>query len=204
MHYDILHELCANLSATGKYALTTNLSFQPAWLSIPNQTSGSQSSLSTTMQLAVSDKGDVQEEGVGKYVPTGSKLITASKDCENFKGQWVREEIVCLDSQSRKLAYDQGKRKRGGAKRMGQDIEEKGSEGEEEEEEEEEEESLHTPKKVRRERNTTGRAITQALDRLGTTAQTIQRPARELAVERVQQDYCLSFTANELVKAFFV
>ena len=63
---------------------------------------------------------------------------------------------------------------------------------------------LPVEKRKRAERKTSGRAIAQALDRLGATAQTIQRTKVELAIERLQQDYASVFTIDELVKGFEV
>lgn len=80
---------------------------------------------------------------------------------------------------------------------------------EKEDEEEEEEESYGRGKKgegsqggVRRERKGAGKAIAAALDRIGTTAQSIQRSKTELAIEKLQDEYGLVLSIEDLVKAF--
>jgi len=66
------------------------------------------------------------------------------------------------------------------------------------------EEELQVGKKVKAEWKTAGAAIAQALDRLGATAQTIHQPKTAIAVERLQKDYELRFSIDEMVKGFCV
>ncbi|RPA93802.1 hypothetical protein L873DRAFT_1793392 [Choiromyces venosus 120613-1] len=143
----------------------------------------------------------MQEEGGNKYIHIrgiGGEEVVGSQSVGGAAGE---VSIVGLDTESREKVSGQIKRARGGGgKRLRQDKLEMGSD----EEENGEEEDLHTSKKVWREQNTTGHAIAQALDRLGTTAQTIQRSKIELTIERLQQDYSSSLTTNELVQAFLV
>ncbi|PUU83587.1 hypothetical protein B9Z19DRAFT_1118939 [Tuber borchii] len=53
---------------------------------------------------------------------------------------------------------------------------------------------------IRREQKSAGMAIAQALDRIGTTAQSIQQSKTELAIEKLQAEYGSTLSAEDMVK----
>lgn len=199
LHYDLLHELCANISATGEYALTSNFFSQSDTQFPTSQPTQSQTSIPpTTTQAKESDQttktppeacaamgehrgGGKTLQGVGERETGGSGEIVG----------WEEREVVIGegDGEGGCSRQKRGKRNALAAESGG---------------EEEEEECRPVVKKSRPERKTTGRAIAQGLDRLSATAQTIQRSKVELAIERLQEDYASIFTIDELVKAFVV
>ncbi|KAG0634712.1 hypothetical protein HOY80DRAFT_1004924 [Tuber brumale] len=199
VNYEILHELCANISATGEYALTSNLSSQTESQFPPTQQAHSQPSRLPATLLAKSNSpytqaaletSVVSRDGSGKgYLPQEEREESGESGMEDGEGREVTvDESTELGGSGRK-------------KRERRDALAPGSGGEEEEEE-----RIPVSKKSRPERKTrtTGHAIAQALDRLSATAQTIQRSKVELAVEWLQEDYESIFTIDQFVKALVV
>ena len=118
---------------------------------------------------------------------------------DEAKGQEMGKKEVIRKRKIKGEAKEGGKRQKRYA----------GSGREKEEEEEEEEDSYGQGKKgegsqggVRRERKGAGKAIAAALDRIGTTAQSFQRSKTELAIEKLQDEYGLVLSIEDLVKAF--
>ena len=209
-NYQILHELCANLSATGEFALSTNLTF---YSNFASESQASQSSLSQA------PKGQP-----GALFPSQPISINPT-DVETSYGDSIRRDTEQAYGESKEEeerdegGLGQGSNcKRGGIKikqevvgvreqaekTTKRDIEEVEAGRESEEEAEEEKTRLPVKKKAKVERKTAGHAIAQALDRLGGTAQSIQRSKAEIAVERIQTDYSSSLSVEDLVKAFIV
>ena len=199
LHYDILHELCTNISATGEYALTSNLFSQSDTQFPTSQPTQSQMSIPPTITPPKDSDQNTQRPpeactAMGAYQGGGKAPQEAREREERGSGEIVGTE-------GREVVVGEGngeggssRQKRG--KRNALAAESGG--------EEEEEECRPVVKKSRPERKTTVHAIAQALDRLSATAQTIQRSKVELAVERLQEDYTSIFTIDELVKAFVV
>ncbi|RPA97993.1 hypothetical protein L873DRAFT_1790532 [Choiromyces venosus 120613-1] len=199
IYYDILHELCVNLSIMGEYALTSNLCFRPRLPSQSNKASDSQTqaSISAVVQLAVTANVSEKEE---QTLCTGSEGIEGrdseqeegenepSQEDENSSGQGGATVSIPVVSRS-------GGRKRGigDAWDIGRGEEEEGEKA-----------TIPVVKKTQCTHTMTGQAIAQALDRIGATAQTIQHSKMELAVEKLQQDYRSILSVDELVKAFVV
>ena len=207
LHYDILHELCANISATGEFALTSTLFTQSETQSQTFEPVQNRTSKSPTRRLAMNE--DLINERWG-----GSQVSQVNGEMENgFTGgsdEGARRAVVIATGEHEgkgisavwsgvgvpgRGATSSGERKRGKRSALEAISGDEAEEGEG---------YLPVEKRKRAERKTSGRAIAQALDRLGATAQTIQRTKVELAIERLQQDYTSVFTIDELVKGFEV
>lgn len=209
LHYDILHELCANISATGEFALTPNLSSQSETqfqavkaLAAQDQTSQYPTTLSAINENLVNEGwGSREVSEVNGSSASGNALEERSEvgtrrrvwiTGEEEEGKGVGRALVEGDRESGQSVSRETKREKRNAMEIlsGDEAEEEGS--------------LRVGKRRRPDRKTSGRAIAQALDRLGATAQTIQRSKVELAIERLQQDYASVLTIDELVQGFTV
>ncbi|KAG0644328.1 hypothetical protein HOY80DRAFT_1133150 [Tuber brumale] len=103
-HYQILDELCANLSATGEYAISTNLSFRsdfPPELSYSGNSQASQSQPATCSIPFLSLEDTPRVEITAVEIVTGgereikkSKWVAAEKASE--EGDGVEEETVSV------------------------------------------------------------------------------------------------------------
>ena len=199
LHYNILHELCANISATGEYTLTSN-HFSQSDTQLPTS-QHTQSRVSIPPIITLPKESDQNNKvlleacaDMGGYQGEGKRLEGAGE-------REARESGEIVDWKEREVVVGEGNGELGSSrkKRCKRNALVVGSDGDEEEEE-----CQPVIKKSRPEQKTTGRAIAQALDRLSATAQTIQRSKVELAVERLQEDYASIFAIDELVKAFVV
>jgi len=115
------------------------------------------------------------------------------------RGQGIGKKKVIRKRKIKEEVKEGGKRQKRNAGR-----------GREKEDEEEEEDDGYGQGKreegsqggIRRERKSAGKAIAAALDRIGTTAQSIQRSKTELAIQKLQDEYGLVLPIEDLVKAF--
>jgi len=188
IHYSILHELCANLSATGQFALTYSLS-NYLHSAASSQASQPPKNLTvpypTTQMLANSESEEVRQEG--------------GRDSSEEEGQVERQEEQDIEWRERRTAEEERSQQSEGGIEVayggGREGESRTVEGRKRnqqcmldgisnaEEGKRVKEDLQVGKKVKAERKTAGGAIAQALDRLGATAQTIQQSKTTIAVE---------------------
>ncbi|KAG0632919.1 hypothetical protein HOY80DRAFT_1065903 [Tuber brumale] len=199
VNYDILYELCTNISATGEHALTSNLSSQTESQFPPTEQAHSQTSRLPATPLAKSNSPYTQ-------VALGTSIVSRDRSGKRYLLQEKREESGgsgMKDGEGREVTVDESTGLGGSGRRK---RERRNALAPESGREEEEEEKIPVSKKSRPERKTrtTGHAIAQALDHLSATAQTIQPSKVELAVERLQEDYESIFTINQFVKALVV
>ncbi|KAG0135437.1 hypothetical protein HOY82DRAFT_600577 [Tuber indicum] len=179
IYYLILHELCANMSATGEFALSYNLS---NYLHTASSSQASQPPQNSTVSypatrtLVNPEREQVRWEG--------------GRDSTEEEGQLERQEEQ--STECREDGTTEGERSQ--QQRVGSDNEV--SYGRRPEEE--------SRMKIKAERKTAVGAIAQALDHLGATAQTIHESKTAIAVERLQNDYELRLTIDEKVKGFCV
>jgi len=172
-------------------------------------------------------KGEKEEGEVGKKVEEveseGGKEIgrvkegaeVVSKKVLIGEGKRVKREGIGDEHGAR--GQEMGKKKMLEKRKVKREVKERqkrqkgnvgrGSERDNQEEEGEDKDTVEKKKEgsqsgIRRERKSAGKAIAAALDRIGTTAQSIQRSKTELAIEKLQDEYGLILSVKELVKAF--
>ena len=115
------------------------------------------------------------------------------------KGQEKEKKEMIGKRKIREEAKEGGKRRKGN---VGESREKEDEENKEEDGYEQGRRGERSQGRIQRERKGAGKAIAEALDRIGTTAQSIQRSKTELAIEKLQDEYGLVLSIEDLVKAF--
>ena len=131
------------------------------------------------------EEKSVKIEGIG----SGYEV----KEKEREKKEIIRKRKI------REGAKEGGKRRK---ENVGESREKEDEENEEEDGYEEGRRGERSQGSIRRERKGAGKAIAEALDRIGTTAWSIQRLKTELAIEKLQAEYGLVLSIEDLVNAF--
>jgi len=174
-------------------------------------------------------KGEKEEKEVGKKLEEveseGGKEIGRVKEGAEVVskklliGEGMRVKIEEIGDEHGARGQEMGKKKMLEKRKVKGEVKERqkrqkgnvgrGSERDNQEEKEEDEDTVEKKKEgsqsgIRRERKSARKAIAAALDRIGTTAQSIQRSKTELAIEKLQDEYRLIVSVEKLVKAFWL
>ncbi|RPB03747.1 hypothetical protein L873DRAFT_1840960 [Choiromyces venosus 120613-1] len=226
------YELCANTSATGEFALSTNLTIPGTSSTISpkqkrHQFQGGkvkgESKEKNHHEISVQEMGERVREGESAREEDvrmlgGGLSLCAGKDCEAVRGVGQegigyggkagegREEGEWVIGTSKERLASVAEGNKIGDKRG---LSGAGIGGGKKQRlstlktvEEEEEEDEEDDDEDGGGKSDKGKAIAQALDRMSVTALSIQRTKTEEAVEKLQKEYESLLSTKELVKAF--